>query len=85
MLRVNGEEHPDLYWAVRGGGGNFGVATSFEYRLYPVGPIIAGGLVAHPFERARDMLRFYRDFTASLPDEDNHSIGGDDDGQLTIA
>src|SRR5437762_4885822 len=40
VLRVNGEEHPDLYWAVRGGGGNFGVATSFEYRLYPVGPII---------------------------------------------
>lgn len=69
VIRTNAQEHPDLFWAVRGGGGNFGVATSFEYRLYPVGPAITGGLVAHPFERAREMLRFYRDFTASLPDE----------------
>jgi FAD/FMN-containing dehydrogenase len=69
VLQVSSDEHPDLFWAVRGGGGNFGVATSFEYRLYPVGPTITGGLVAHPFERARDMLRFYRDVTASLPDE----------------
>ena len=69
VLQASAQEHPDLFWAVRGGGGNFGVATSFEYRLYPVGPTIVGGLVAHPFERAREMLRFYRDFTASLPDE----------------
>jgi FAD/FMN-containing dehydrogenase len=69
VIETNVREHPDLFWAVRGGGGNFGVATSFEYRLYPVGPSIIGGLVAHPFERAREMLRFYRDFTASLPDE----------------
>ena len=68
-LRTNKDEHPDLFWAVRGGGGNFGVATSFEYRLHPVGPTIEGGLVAHPFDRARDVLRFFRDFTASLPDE----------------
>jgi FAD/FMN-containing dehydrogenase len=69
VIETSAEEHPDLFWAVRGGGGNFGLATSFEYRLYPVGPAIIGGLVAHPFERGREMLRFYRDFTASLPDD----------------
>ena len=69
VVTVRQDNHPDLFWAVRGGGGNFGVATSFEYRLYPVGPTITGGIVAHPFERARDVLRFFRDCTASLPDE----------------
>ena len=69
VLRVTKTEEPDLFWALRGGGGNFGVAASFEYRLHPVGPTITGGLVAHPFEAARDVLRFYREFTASLPDE----------------
>jgi len=68
-LTASADENPDLFWALRGGGGNFGVATSFEYRLHPVGPMITGGLIAYPFEQARDMLRFYRDFTASLPDE----------------
>ena len=51
VLRASEDENPDLFWAVRGGGGNFGVAASFEYRLHPVGPMITGGLVAHPFER----------------------------------
>lgn len=69
VLRASEDEQADLFWALRGGGGNFGVATSFEYRLHPVGPVITGGLVAHPFERARDVLRFFRDVTASLPDE----------------
>lgn len=69
VLRASKDEQADLFWAVRGGGGNFGVATSFEYRLHPVGPTITGGLVAHSFERARDVLRFFRDCTASLPDE----------------
>ena len=69
VVRASVDEHPDLFWAVRGGGGNFGVATWFEYELYPVGPTVTGGLVAHPFAGARDVLRFYRDFTASLPDE----------------
>jgi FAD/FMN-containing dehydrogenase len=69
VLRASDEEHPDLFWAVRGGGGNFGVVTSFEYRLFPVGPMLTGGLVAYPFDSAREMLRFYRDFTASVPDE----------------
>ena len=69
VVRASADEHPDLFWAVRGGGGNFGVATWLEYELYPVGPTVTGGLVAHPFAAARDVLRFYRDFTASLPDE----------------
>jgi FAD/FMN-containing dehydrogenase len=69
VLRASKEEEADLFWAVRGGGGNFGVAASFDYQLHPVGPTITGGLVAHPFDRARDVLRFFRDFTASLPDE----------------
>ena len=69
VLRANKDEHADLFWAVRGGGGNFGVVTSFEYQLHPVGPLITGGLVAHPFERAREVLRYLRDFNRSLPDE----------------
>lgn len=69
VLRASSDEEADLFWAVRGGGGNFGVVTSFEFQLHPVGPTITGGLVAHPFERAREVLRYYRDFTKSLPDE----------------
>jgi FAD/FMN-containing dehydrogenase len=69
VLRASQEEHPDLFWAVRGGGGNFGVATSLEYQLYQVGPNVTGGLIAYPFDEARDVLRFFRDRTASLPDE----------------
>jgi FAD/FMN-containing dehydrogenase len=69
VLRASAEENADLFWAVRGGGGNFGVAASFEYRLHPVGPTVTGGLIAYPFDRAREMLRFYRDVTASQPDE----------------
>ncbi len=69
ILKASADENADLFWAVRGGGGNFGVAASFEYRLHPVGPTITGGLIAYPFDRARDVLRFYREFTASAPDE----------------
>jgi FAD/FMN-containing dehydrogenase len=69
VLRASQDDNADLFWALRGGGGNFGVAASLEYQLHPVGPMVTGGLVAHPFERARDVLRFFRDFTASLPDE----------------
>jgi FAD/FMN-containing dehydrogenase len=69
VLRASAEEHPDLFWAVRGGGGNFGVVTCFEYRLVPIGPMVTGGLIAYAFDNAREMLRFYRDFTASAPDE----------------
>ena len=69
VLQASATEHPDLFWALRGGGGNFGIATWLEYELYPVGPMVIGGLVAHPVAAARDVLRFYRDFTAALPDE----------------
>src|SRR5262245_33287991 len=65
VLRASKEEEPDLFWAVRGGGGNFGVATSFEFQLHPVGPMVTGGLIAHPFDRAHDLLRFFRDSTRS--------------------
>jgi len=61
-------ENPDLFWALRGGGGNFGAVTSLQYRLHPVTESLSG-LVIHPLDRARDVLRFYRDFCATLPDE----------------
>jgi FAD/FMN-containing dehydrogenase len=69
VCRAAADENPDLFWAIRGGGGNFGIACSLEYALHPVGPMIAGGLVAHPFSNARDVFRFFRDSCATLPDE----------------
>jgi FAD/FMN-containing dehydrogenase len=69
VLQASQEQHPDLFWAVRGGGGNFGVVTSFEFELHPVGPIITGGVIEHPFEHAGSVLRFFRDSTTALPDE----------------
>jgi len=69
VLTASADENADLFWAIRGGGGNFGIAASFEYRVHPVGPIIAGGLAAHPFPRGRDVLKFFRETTTSLPDE----------------
>jgi FAD/FMN-containing dehydrogenase len=68
VVRANRTEHPDLFWALRGGGGNFGVVTSFVFELHPVAEVI-GGLVAHPIDAAADMLRFYGRFTADVPDE----------------
>jgi FAD/FMN-containing dehydrogenase len=68
MLTASAEEHPDLFWGLRGGGGNFGVVTSFEYRLHQVGPVLAG-LLIHPLPVARDVLRSYRDFCREAPDE----------------
>jgi FAD/FMN-containing dehydrogenase len=61
-------ENPDLFWALRGGGGNFGAVTSLEYRLHPVTESLSG-LVIYPLDQAREVLRFYRDFCAALPDE----------------
>lgn len=69
LLRASERENPDLFWALRGGGGNFGVVTSFDYRLHPVGPIVQGGLVAHPFAKAREVLHFFREQCANAPDE----------------
>ena len=69
VVRASAAEHPDLFWAVRGGGGNFGVVTNFEFQLHRVGPTVTGGLIAHPFDAARDVLKLFREATASLPDE----------------
>ena len=63
------DDHPDLLWALRGGGGNFGVVTSFEYRLHPIGPIVAAGPVFYPGDRADEVLTAWRDLLPSLPDE----------------
>jgi FAD/FMN-containing dehydrogenase len=68
FLTASAEEQPDLFWGLRGGGGNFGVVTSFEYRVHPVGPVLAG-MVIHPMKRAKEVLCFYRDFCRSCPDE----------------
>ena len=68
LLRASADEHPDLFWALRGAGANFGVVTSFEYRLHPVDTVL-GGMVLHPLDRAGEVLRFYREFAAAQPDE----------------
>jgi FAD/FMN-containing dehydrogenase len=67
FLRASGHENPDLFWAIRGGGGNFGVVASFEFLLHEAEPIV-GGMALYPESMLRDMLEFYRDYTASAPD-----------------
>ena len=69
LLTASGEENPDLFWGIRGGGGNFGVVTSFEYRLHRVGPTVLAGPIFHPLDDAREVLAFYREFIAAAPDE----------------
>lgn len=69
LVVASADENPDLFWALRGGGGNFGVATSFEFRLHEVGPEVLAGQVFHRFEDAPAVLRFYRDFMATAPEE----------------
>lgn len=68
VIEVTEDSDPDLFWALRGGGGNFGIATAFTYRLYPVA-MVTGGLIAHPIGAAADMLRFYRDAVADASDD----------------
>jgi FAD/FMN-containing dehydrogenase len=65
-------ENPDLLWGLKGGGGNFGIVTAFEFQLHEVGPIMLGGMMMFPADRAGEMLRFYRDYIAAAPDE----VGG---------
>jgi FAD/FMN-containing dehydrogenase len=72
VLRASETENADLFWGIRGGGGNFGIVTSFEYRLHPVGPEVALCMVFHDGstrEQMRDALRFYREYTTTAPDE----------------
>jgi hypothetical protein len=68
VKRASATEHPDLFWGVRGGGGNFGIVTAFEFQLHAVGAVLAGKVV-YPMSRAREVLRFYREYTSSVPDE----------------
>lgn len=69
VLQVDKQSEPDLFWALRGGGGNFGIATSFEFELHAVGPNVVAGPLVHPIENARETLKFFRDATKSLADE----------------
>src|SRR5215218_4927733 len=69
FLVASADEHPDLFWGLRGGGGNFGVVTSFKYRLHPLGPTVLAGVLAWPMAEAGEVLRFFRDFVADAPDE----------------
>jgi len=68
VKRASADSHPDLFWAVRGGGGNFGIVTTFEFQLHPVDTLLAG-LVSYPVTRAREVLHFYREFTRTVPDD----------------
>ncbi|HSR52330.1 MAG TPA: FAD-binding oxidoreductase [Acidobacteriota bacterium] len=69
IRKVSGSDHPDLFWALRGGGGNFGVVTSFEFRLHQVGPEVLAGQIIHPLQDAPQALTFYRHFMAHAPVE----------------
>jgi len=69
LLTANASENSDLFWGIRGGGGNFGIVTSFEYKLQPIGPEVLAGMAIYSLDAAGDVLRFFRDFTASTPDE----------------
>lgn len=86
FLTTSAEEHDDLFWGLRGGGGNFGVVTSFQYRLHPVGPVL-GGEIVYPLDQANKVLRFYRDWSSSAPDElraDATLLSGPDGSALDI-
>ena len=72
VVRASADENTDLLWGLKGGGGNFGVVTEFEFRLHPVGPILFAGMMMHPRKAAPELLRFYRDFMEQAPDE----VGG---------
>jgi FAD/FMN-containing dehydrogenase len=71
LRQVSAEENPDLHWAIRGGGGNFGVVTAFKYQLHDFDPQIYGGNIFYPLEQAKDVLLFFAQYTDSLPDEAN--------------
>jgi len=69
FVKASAAENADLFWGLRGGGGNFGIATSLEYRLHPVGPVVLGGVLIHSLEKAREALEFYYQFSSAAPDE----------------
>ena len=67
-VRASADEHPDLFWALRGGGGNFGIVTAFEFDLHPVGPEVVAGLIVHPFEEAQKLLPEFHRLAKAAPD-----------------
>ena len=69
FLKASESENEELFWGLRGGGGNFGLVTSLEYRLHDVAPIVLGGMLMFPFSRARELVRFWRDHLQTAPDE----------------
>jgi FAD/FMN-containing dehydrogenase len=69
FLKASESENEDLFWGLRGGGGNFGIVTSFDYRLYPVGPIVLSGMLLNPCDKAAERLNFWRDYARMAPDE----------------
>ena len=69
ILRVDEANHPDLFWAIRGGGGNFGVVTLFEFRLHKIYSTVMAGMILHPMEKAKEMFHFYRDYVRQAPDQ----------------
>ncbi len=69
LVQASAAENSDLFWALRGGGGNFGVVSSFEFGLHPVGPMVLSGLIVHPFARAKELLAGYRQVASKAPDE----------------
>ena len=75
VVRASEDEHPELLWALRGGGGSFGVVTALELELHPVGPDVLGGLALFPIERAAEVLRVYRDVMHDAPDELSLAFG----------
>jgi FAD/FMN-containing dehydrogenase len=71
FVRASDDENPDLFWGLRGGGGNFGVVTAIEYRLHPMNPVVLGGFVAWPWDQARDAARAFRDIAVDAPESVN--------------
>src|SRR6185312_7706570 len=69
MVRASATDHPDLFWALRGGGGNFGIVTAFEFKLHALGPQVLSGLIVHPFAEAAKLLPQYRRIATEAPDE----------------
>jgi len=69
LVRASATEHPDLFWALRGGGGNFGIVTAFDFTLHPLGPEVMSGLIVHPFAEAAELLPQFRRIVANAPDE----------------
>ena len=87
LVTATETDNPDLFWGVRGGGGNFGVVTSFEYQLHAMDPLILGGVIAWPFAQARDVMKFYAEFSATAPDElnlDPHIVYGPEGQPLVM-